>query len=64
MTVSLAVLGMVRRATVHPQVKARLEASQAANEAASAGETLRLKDPRNGGDSDLSLSQKMESCCT
>lgn len=47
------------------QVKTRLEMSQAANEAATAGETLRLGNGnRNVADGELSFSQKMESCCT
>lgn len=44
------------------QVKTRLEASQA-DLAASAGDTLRLNGNHNG-DNELSMSQKMESCCT
>lgn len=47
------------------QVKTRLEVSQAAADAATGGETLRLNGNRTGGAGDTdSLAQKMESCCT
>ncbi|CAB1118577.1 unnamed protein product [Ectocarpus sp. CCAP 1310/34] len=46
------------------RVKTRLEASQAATDAAGSGETLRLNGGRNGGVDTESLTQRMESCCT